>query len=204
VPDECACGLCVAAPEQPEVLVGALVVVAEERRDLVQHAWLQVGERVNVHARACLHGRADQPVVMLPDAVALALLGLNKTCLRYATGKAGASKRRRRSSGSPSAPLVEGIMPKSYGKLVPSGRIILNGNAPNDPENAYVFGLPFGVSTTWTWSSSATSSRTSYVSSWAENGPHAGCGRRRWPASAPTPLRWLSGRAGPSACVGAP
>lgn len=45
-------------------------------------------------------------------------------------------------------------MPKSYGKLVPSGRIILNGNAPNDPENAYVFGLPFGVSTTWTWSSS--------------------------------------------------
>lgn len=58
------------------------------------------------------------------------------------------------SSGSPSAPLVEGIMPKSHGKLVPSGRIILNGNVPNDPENAYVFGLPFGVSTTWTWSSS--------------------------------------------------
>jgi hypothetical protein len=82
VPDECACGLCVAAPAQPEVLVGELVVVAEERLDLVPHAWLQVGERINVHVRAGLHGHADQPVVALPGAVALGLPASAPTPLR--------------------------------------------------------------------------------------------------------------------------
>ncbi|GJD67058.1 hypothetical protein MPEAHAMD_7262 [Methylobacterium frigidaeris] len=46
-------------------------------------------------------------------------------------------------------------MPKSYGKLMPSGRTILNWKAPSASEKAYLFGLPFGVSTTTcTWPSS--------------------------------------------------
>src|SRR5205823_10962535 len=67
---------------------------------------------------------------------------------RTQPANAGSSMRTSTSTGSPSSARVEGINPKSYGKVMPAGRTFFSAKTFSFRSKAYLLRLPFGVSTT--------------------------------------------------------
>src|SRR5580704_12587484 len=80
--------------------------------------------------------------------------------LRRQPGKAGSSISTSTSVGSPSSALVDGMKPKSYGKVIPVGKTLVRAKTLSSSSNAYLFRLPLGVSMmTWIFPSPSVDKR---------------------------------------------
>jgi hypothetical protein len=124
-----------------------LVVVRKESLDFIEKTRIEVPQGLHVRVYMGVRRDAHKAIVAHPGLALLLLLGLNRTNepdTDRASHRTESSSRTRRSSGSPSSAFVEGMNPKSNGKL-PCGSPALSRNVPRSKSNAYLFRLPWGL-----------------------------------------------------------